>query len=32
MVVTQAWFPFRYWALALAFDPAASWLVLVRDL
>jgi hypothetical protein len=32
MVVTQAWFPFRYWALALAFDPAASWLVLARDL
>jgi uncharacterized membrane protein len=31
-VLTQTWFPFRYWDLALAFDPAASWLVVVRDL
>jgi uncharacterized membrane protein len=31
-VLTQVWFPFRYWKLALEFDPAASWLVLVRDL
>jgi hypothetical protein len=32
MVLTQVWFPFRYWAYALGFDPTASWLVLVRDL
>jgi hypothetical protein len=32
MVLTQIWFPYRYWALALHFDAAASWLVLVRDL
>jgi hypothetical protein len=32
LVVTQAWFPFRYWDLALRFDPTASWLVLARDL
>jgi len=32
LVLTQAWFPFRYWDLALRFDPTASWLVLVRDL
>jgi hypothetical protein len=32
LVVTQAWFPFRYWELALSFDPVASWLVLARDL
>ena len=32
MVLTQIWFPYRYWRLALDFDPAASWLVLVRDL
>jgi len=32
LVVTQAWFPFRYWDLALSFDTAASWLVLARDL
>ena len=32
MVLTQLWFPFRYWAYALQFDPTASWLVLVRDL
>jgi hypothetical protein len=32
MVLTQVWFPYRYWRLALDFDPAASWLVLVRDL
>lgn len=31
-VLTQIWFPFRYWDLALEFDPAASWLVLVRDI
>jgi hypothetical protein len=32
LVLTQIWFPYRYWRLALHFDTAASWLVLVRDL
>jgi hypothetical protein len=32
LVLTQLWFPFRYWELALEFDTAASWLVLLRDL
>jgi hypothetical protein len=32
LVLTQLWFPFRYWDLALEFDMATSWLVLVRDL
>ena len=32
MVVTQLWFPYRYWELALEFDGVASALVLVRDL
>jgi len=32
LVLTQLWFPFRYWELALEFDPAASFLVLARDL
>jgi hypothetical protein len=32
LVLTQLWFPFRYWRLVFSFDPAASWLVLVRDL
>lgn len=32
LVLTQIWFPYRYWQLALHFDTAASWLVLVRDL
>jgi hypothetical protein len=32
LVLTQLWFPFRYWDLALEFDPLASWLVLGRDL
>jgi hypothetical protein len=32
MVLTQLWFPYRYWDLALEFDEAASWLVLARDL
>ncbi len=31
LVLTQLWFPFRYWRLALEFDAYASWLVLVRD-
>jgi hypothetical protein len=32
LVLTQLWFPYRYWDLALRFDEAASWLVLARDL
>ena len=32
LVLTQLWFPYRYWDLALEFDGAASALVLVRDL
>jgi hypothetical protein len=32
VVLTQLWFPYRYWELALAFDSLASWLVLARDL
>ena len=32
LVLTQLWFPYRYWDLALRFDVAASWLVLARDL
>jgi hypothetical protein len=32
LVLTQLWFPFRYWELALEFEPAASVLVLARDL
>ena len=31
LVLTQVWFPYRYWRLALHFDAAASWLVLFRD-
>ena len=31
LVLTQLWFPYRYWDLALGFE-SASWLVLVRDL
>ena len=31
LVLTQLWFPYRYWDLALHFDPTASWLVLARD-
>ena len=31
LVLTQLWFPYRYWDLALELDAAASWLVLVRD-
>jgi hypothetical protein len=32
MVLTQLWFPTRYWELALEFDALPSWLVLARDL
>jgi len=31
-VLTQLWFPFRYWRLALSFDEISSWLVFLRDL
>jgi uncharacterized membrane protein len=31
LVLTQLWFPYRYWDLALHFDEVASWLVLARD-
>jgi Glycosyltransferase family 87 len=31
LVLTQLWFPYRYWDLALRFDATASWLVLARD-
>jgi hypothetical protein len=32
LVLTQLWFPYRYWDLALQFGTLESWLVLVRDL
>jgi hypothetical protein len=32
LVVTQLWFPYRYWDLALHFGLLESWLVLLRDL
>ncbi|MDP9491206.1 MAG: glycosyltransferase 87 family protein [Actinomycetota bacterium] len=32
LVLTQLWFPFRYWDLALEFDATASWLVFARNL
>jgi hypothetical protein len=32
LVLTQLWFPYRYWDLALGFDELASWLVVARDL
>jgi Glycosyltransferase family 87 len=31
LVLTQLWFPFRYWDLANHFDATTSWLVLARD-
>jgi hypothetical protein len=31
LVLTQLWFPFRYWDFALTFDETVSWLVLARD-
>jgi Glycosyltransferase family 87 len=31
LVLTQLWFPYRYWALALHLAAFPSWLVLVRD-
>jgi Glycosyltransferase family 87 len=32
LVLTQIWFPFRYFRLALDFEPSMTWLLLVRDL
>ncbi|TMK78914.1 MAG: DUF2029 domain-containing protein [Actinobacteria bacterium] len=32
LVLTQLWFPYRYWSLALHFAAFPSWLVLARDL
>ncbi len=32
MMLTQLWFPFRYWDYARRFDPTTSWLVFARDL
>ena len=32
LVLTQLWFPYRYWDLVREFDPTVSWLVLARDL
>jgi hypothetical protein len=32
LVLTQLWFPYRYWDLALHFGATPSWLVLARDL
>jgi len=32
LVLTQLWFPYRYWDLALRFDAFPSWLVLTRNL
>jgi hypothetical protein len=32
LVLTQLWFPYRYWDLALHLGTLESWLVLVRDL
>src|SRR5205814_8488916 len=32
LVLTQVWFPFRYFRLAVDFEPGLSWLLLARDL
>jgi hypothetical protein len=32
LVLTQLWFPFRYWPLVLHFAAFPSWVVLLRDL
>ena len=32
LVLTQLWFPYRYFDLALQFGALESWLVLIRDL
>jgi hypothetical protein len=32
LLLTQLWFPVRYWDLALHFATFPSWLVVARDL
>jgi Glycosyltransferase family 87 len=32
LVLTQLWFPYRYWKLVFSFAAFPSWLVFVRDL
>ena len=32
LLLTQLWFPYRYWSLALDFESTTSWLVFARDL
>jgi len=32
LVLTQLWFPYRYWDYAREFDATVAWIVLVRDL
>jgi len=32
LVLTQTWFPFRYFRLALNFETGLSWLLLARDI
>ena len=32
LVLTQLWFPFRYWDLVRELDPRVAWLVFARDL
>jgi hypothetical protein len=32
LLLTQLWFPIRYWDLAVRFEAFPSWLVLARDL
>jgi hypothetical protein len=32
LVLTQVWFPFRYFRLALDFENGLSWVLLARDL
>jgi hypothetical protein len=32
LVLTQVWFPFRYFRLALHFEAGVSWMLLARDL
>jgi hypothetical protein len=32
LVLTQLWFPYRYWELVLELGMLESWLVLIRDL
>ena len=32
LALTQVWFPFRYFRLALHFEAGLSWVLLARDL